>query len=110
MTSKVGSGYRIGIISQVISEVPNPDLRGSSKGMSLVASPVEAQVGGHEFRLGKDLLGWLQLLTELRAFWDLERKRTLKLNLQTRVNKEKKLLRKKKMAVAVHGIHSKAFS
>ncbi len=41
--------------------------------MGLGASPVEAQVGGHEFRLGKDLLGWLQLLTELGAFWDLEK-------------------------------------
>jgi hypothetical protein len=41
--------------------------------MGLVALPVEAHVGGHEFRLGKDLLGRLQLLTKLGAFWHLER-------------------------------------
>jgi hypothetical protein len=41
--------------------------------MSLGTLPVEAHAGGHEFRLGKDLLCWLQLITKLGAFWDLER-------------------------------------
>jgi hypothetical protein len=59
--------------------------------MSLVASPVEAHVGGHEFRLGKDLLGWLQLLTKLGAFWDLEKEGgTRSFSYKTRVNKERK--------------------
>jgi hypothetical protein len=85
-----------------------------------VTSPVEAHVGGHEFRLGKDLLGWLQLLTKLGAFWDLEKERDLEAFLTKRglaTQREKKLqckikfqrLFKKRMAVSVRGIHQKAF-
>jgi hypothetical protein len=55
--------------------------------MGLVALPVEAHVGGHEFRLGKDLLGWLQLLTKLGAFWDLEKEGG---PYKTRIGNEKK--------------------